>query len=165
MTDLVLAFAPLAPADLPAAERLDERAYGPGRFARSAYRLREGAAPDFSLSFAARAGTMLVGVNRMTPVACGGVPALLLGPLTVEPAFRGKGIGAELVRASLAAARAGGHALVVLVGDEPYYRRFGFLRAPPGRLAMPGPVDPARLLVCELAPGAFAGVAGQIALP
>ena len=162
MIDLALSLAPLTPADLPASDRIDAHAFGPGRFARSAYRLREGVAPDFTLSFAARVGTMLVGVNRMTPIHCGGAPALLLGPLTVEPAFHGRGIGGALVKASLEAARAAGHRLVILVGDEPYYKRFGFFRVPPGRLAMPGPVDPARLLVCELEAAAFEGVAGVI---
>ena len=162
MIDLALSLAALTPAELPVSDRIDAHAFGPGRFARSAYRLREGVAPDFTLSFAARVGTMLVGVNRMTPIRCGGAPALLLGPLTVEPAFRNRGIGGALVTASLEAAHVAGHHLVILVGDEPYYKRFGFFRVAAGRLAMPGPVDPARLLVCELAPDAFEGVAGVI---
>jgi predicted N-acetyltransferase YhbS len=87
---------------------------------------------------------------------------LLLGPLTVEPAFRSRGIGERLLTRSLDAAREAGHRLVILVGDEPYYSRAGFKRVPMGRLAMPGPVDPARLLYCELAPGAFEGVQGAV---
>ena len=162
MIDLPLVLSQLAPVDLPALERLDARAFGPGRFARSAYRLREGTEPEFALSFTARVGTLLVGANRMTPVMCGGCAALLLGPLTVEPAFHKRGIGAALVERSLAAARAGGHKLVILVGDEPYYRRFGFIRVPAGRLGLPGPVDPQRLLACELKPGAFEGVSGPV---
>ena len=163
MTDLTLSIAPERPEDAPAIERLNERAFGPGRFARSAYRLREGAAHDPTLSFVARVGTLLVGANCMTPVSCGQGMALLLGPLTVEPAFRARGIGRALVEASLGAARRAGHRLALLVGDEPYYGRLGFRRVPPGRLIMPGPVDPARLLVCELQPGAFEGVSGAIA--
>ena len=162
MTDLSLTLSPLTPADMPAIEKLDERAFGPGRFALSAYRLREGVSPDPDLSFVAHVGTLLVGANRMTAIACGGKPALLLGPLTVDPAFRSRGIGEALMAKSMEAARNAGHKLVILVGDEPYYRRVGFKRAPQGRLTMPGPVDPARLLYCELTEGAFEGVAGAI---
>ena len=163
MTDLLLAIAPERPEDETAIERLTERAFGPGRFARSAYRLREGAAHVLALSFIARVGSLLVGSNRMTPVACGQGFALLLGPLTVEPAFRSRGIGRALVEASLAAAQQAGHGLALLVGDEPYYGRLGFRRVPYGCLTMPGPVDPARLLVCELQAGALTGVSGAIA--
>jgi predicted N-acetyltransferase YhbS len=157
-----LDLSPLTTADLAQIERLDERAFGPGRFTRTAYRLREGVPPDAQLSFVARIGSFLVGANRMTPIRCGGAKALLLGPLTVEPAFQARGIGEALMERSLAAARDAGHRLVVLVGDEPYYARVGFKRVPPGRLTMPGPVDPARLLYCELVPGAFEGVSGKI---
>ncbi len=149
-------------ADLAQIERLDERAFGPGRFARSAYRLREGRAPEFALSFVAHVGTLLVGSNIMTEIRCGAQDALLLGPLTVDPQFRRKGVGEALARRSLEAAKAAGFKLVILVGDVPYYKRLGFRRVPMGRLTMPGPVDPARLLYCELAEGAFAGVEGTI---
>jgi predicted N-acetyltransferase YhbS len=90
------------------------------------------------------------------------VRALMLGPLTVDPAFEGRGIGAALMVRSLEAARAGGHALVLLVGDEPYYARFGFRRVPAGQLAMPGPVDPARFLAHELVEGALAKARGRV---
>jgi predicted N-acetyltransferase YhbS len=163
MTDLSLTLTPLTPADLAAIEKLDERAFGPGRFARTAYRLREGVEPDPQLSFVAHVGTLLVGANRMTPITCGGKPALLLGPLTVDPPFRSRGIGEALMQKSMEAARAAGHKLVILVGDEPYYKRIGFKRVPMGRLSLPGPVDPARLLYCELVEGAFEGVSGAIA--
>ncbi len=109
MIDLALRFAPLSPADEAAIEKLDERAFGPGRYARTAYRLREGSPPDLSLSFVARVGTLLVGANRMTPILVGLSPALLLGPLTVEPAFRSQGVGEALIKKSLDAARAAGH--------------------------------------------------------
>lgn len=162
MIDISLTFAPLTPADLPAIEKLDERCFGPGRFTRTAYRLREGGrmAPD--LSFVARVGSLMVGANIMTHIRCEQRPALLLGPLTVDPAFRSRGIGEDLVRCSLDAARAAGHKLVFLVGDEPYYGRMGFKPTPPGLLSMPGPVDPARLLVNELVPNAFEGAAGRL---
>ena len=162
MTELTLDVTPLTQADLPQIEKLDERAFGPGRFTRTAYRLREGVGPVPALSFVARVGKFLVGANIMTPITCGGAPALLLGPLTVEPAFRSRGIGERLIRQSLDAARAQGHRLVVLVGDEPYYKRLGFRRVPAGRLTMPGPVDPARLLYCELVGGAFEGISGPV---
>ena len=162
-----LGLRPLHPSDLPQIERLDERAFGPGRYARTAYRLREGMGPDFALSFVAHVGTLLVGSNIMTPVKSGKqggelVDMMLLGPLTVEPAFRSRGIGEALAARSLEAARASGQKLVLLVGDEPYYARLGFKRVPYGRLVMPGPVDPARVLVCELVEGAFEGVGGAV---
>ena len=162
MADLSLTLSPQTPADLAAIEKLDERAFGPGRFARSAYRLREGSEPDYALSFVARVGTLLVGANRMTPIFCANRPALLLGPLTVDPPFRAGGIGEELVMKSLDAARAAGHGLVLLVGDMSYYGRMGFAPVPPGRLVFAGPVDPERLLYCELVEGAFEGVQGKV---
>jgi predicted N-acetyltransferase YhbS len=162
MTELPLLISALSPADLPQIERLTERAFGPGRFARTAYRLREGILPDFSLSFAAHVGTMLVGANFMTHIQCGPTAGLLLGPLTVEPAFRSRGIGKALISRSLEAARSANHSLVILVGDEPYYSRFGFKRVPYGQLTLPGPVDPARLLYCELTAGAIATSRGAI---
>ncbi len=162
MPDLSLVLSPQTPADLAAIERLDERAFGPGRFARSAYRLREGVEPDYGLSFVARVGTLLVGANRITQIRCGEIPALLLGPLTVDPAFQSGGIGEALVQKSLEAARAAGHRLVLLVGDLPYYGRMGFVPAPPGQLIFVGPVDPDRLLYCELVEGAFAEARGKV---
>ena len=99
---------------------------------------------------------------RLTPIRIGAAKALLLGPLTVEPPFRERGIGQALIERALERAKGQGHRLVVLVGDEPYYGKCGFKRIAKGQVAMPGPVDPARLLVCELVEGAFAGVAGPI---
>ena len=160
--DLTLSIMPERAEDADSIQRLNERAFGPGRYALSAYRLREGARHDLALSFVARVGTLLVGSNRMTPVQCGDTPGLLLGPLTVETAFRSRGIGRALVDASVAAAAAAGHALVLLVGDEPYYGRLGFVRVAPGKLSMPGPVDPARLLARELASGALSRATGPI---
>lgn len=161
MTSLPLTILHEQPADAPAIERLQERAFGPGRYARSAYRLREGVAFDPALSFTSHVGTFLVGSNRMTPITIGGVSAQLLGPLVVDPAFMNRGIGRTLIEASLEAAAAAGHRLVMLVGDEPYYSRMGFLRIPDGRVVMPGPVDPARVLWRELAAGAAEGVSGR----
>ncbi len=162
MTDLSLALAPLDAADLAAIEKLDDRAFGPGRYALTAYRLREGVAPDVHLSCVARVGTLLVGANRITHIRCGGAPALLLGPVTVDPPFRSRGIARAMIERSLAAAREAGHKLVILVGDEPYYKRYGFKRTPAGRLVLPGPVDPARVLYLELVEGAFADIRGAV---
>src|SRR5690606_14220669 len=162
LTDIVLTILPEQPEDAPAIEKLCERTFGPGRFARSAYRLREGVSHKAALSFTARIGTLLVGSVRLTPIRIGATPALLLGPLTVEPPFRSHGIGMALIEASLGAARQAGEKIILLVGDEPYYGRLGFRKVPRGQVKLPGPVDPARILVVELAPAAFEGVAGMV---
>lgn len=162
MTELPLTIAIETPDDDAAVDRLHARTFGPGRFARTAFRIREQVGHERALSFTARVGTMLVGSVRLTRVKIGAAPALLLGPLSVEPPFQSVGIGGRLMEAALEAARAAGHRLVVLVGDEPYYSKFGFRRVPPGRVALPGPVDPARLLVAELDDGAFEDVSGAV---
>lgn len=162
MTDLSLTILQETAADAVAIERLHERTFGPGRFVLSAYRIRERLGHRLELSFTARIGTLLVGSVRQTPIKIGETRALLLGPVTLEPPFRGRGIGGALIQRALKEASAAGHRLVILVGDEAYYQRLGFHRVPPGRASMPGPVDPARLLVRELAEGAFEGVSGPI---
>lgn len=163
MNDLSLTILPEAAGDAQAIERLHERTFGPGRFVLSAYRIREHVEHLLELSFTARIGTLLVGSVRQLPILIGDTPALLLGPLTVEPPFRDRGIGRRLMERALKDAREKGHRLVLLVGDEPYYGRVGFKQVPKGRIAMPGPVDAARVLVFELADGAFEGVSGQVA--
>jgi predicted N-acetyltransferase YhbS len=163
VSELSLVIRPELPVDSDPIERLHERAFGPGRFARTAFRLREGAPHLPELSFTALVGTLLVGSVRMTPVLAGSVPALMLGPLTVEPAFEGRGIGAALLRRSIDSARDQGHRLVLLVGDEPYYGRFGFRKIPPRQVELPGPVNPDRFLALELAEGALAGAKGLVA--
>ncbi|GLK70845.1 N-acetyltransferase [Ancylobacter dichloromethanicus] len=155
MTELSISLLPENPADDAAIERLVARTFGPGRYARTAYRLRENNPHRRDLSFTAYIGTMLVGSVRLTPIVIGELPALLLGPLTVEPPFRSHGIGRRLVERSLVAAKAalegeGAARLVLLVGDEPYYGSMGFQRVPHGQVSLPGPVDPARVLVCPL---------------
>jgi predicted N-acetyltransferase YhbS len=162
MTELSLTILPETPDDALAVERLHERTFGPGRYAKSAYRIREGRAHLLELSFTARIGTLLVGSVRLTPIYIGDAPGLLLGPLTVEPPFRARGVGGALIKRALEEAKAKGYKLVLLVGDEPYYLKAGFKKIPKGQVKMPGPVDPARLLVAELAPGAFEGVKGLI---
>jgi predicted N-acetyltransferase YhbS len=162
MSELPVAILPERRADAEAVDRLNERTFGPGRYARTAYRIREGRGHLLSLSFIARIGTLLVGSVRLTPITIGGAKALLLGPLTVEPPFRSRGIGRALIARALADAKEQGHRLVLLVGDAPFYERAGFKPIPKGQVTMPGPVDPERLLVHELVPGAFHGVAGMI---
>jgi predicted N-acetyltransferase YhbS len=162
MTEPSLTILPETADDAVPIERLHERTFGPGRYAKSAYRLREGMGHRLELSFTARIGTLLVGSVRLSPIRIGESKALLLGPLTIEPPFRERGIGHALIARALACAKTEGHRLVVLVGDEPYYGKSGFKRIPKGRATMPGPVDPARLLVCELVDGAFEGVSGPI---
>ncbi len=134
MSDLPLLLEPETPDDAAAIEHLNARVFGPGRFARSAYRVREAADPDPQLSFVARVGTLLVGANAMTPVDIGGSAALLLGPLIVEPVFRSQGIGEALVTRSLEAAKAAGWKLV-----DPRRRRA--LLRPHGIQARPGRPD------------------------
>ena len=162
MSDLSLTILPEKPNDADAIERLHERTFGPGRFVLSAYRIREHVDHLLDLSFTARIGTLLVGSIRLTQVRIGETPALLLGPLTIEPPFRDRGIGKVLMERAMADARAKGHRLVVLVGDEPYYARVGFKLIPQGQVKLDGPVDPARMLYAELVEGAFAGVKGIV---
>ncbi|KQT53637.1 GCN5 family acetyltransferase [Methylobacterium sp. Leaf456] len=162
MTALPLVIRPEHPDDGLAIERLHARAFGPGRFARTAYRLREGTQPLPNLCLTALVGTYLVGSVRIGPAEAEGGTLLVLGPLTVDPSFSDRGIGSALMRASLEAARGAGHGLVVLVGDAPYYARFGFAPVPPGRLVLPGPVDPRRFLWLELAEGAGTSLSGLV---
>jgi len=162
MSELDVTISAETPKDAQSIERLHERTFGPGRFVLSAYRLREHVDHLLDLSFTARIGTLLVGSVRQLPVTIGDTPALMLGPLTVEPPFRGRGVGRALLDRALKDARAKGHRLVLLVGDEAYYGRIGFKPVPKGRATMPGPVDYSRLLVMELVAGAFNDVSGDI---
>lgn len=155
---------PPLPEDSAAISALHARAFGPGRFARTAYRVREGAPGNSPYCRVCLIEGRIVAAVRFTPILIGGKSgALLLGPLAVDPAFANQGYGRGLVREALEAARAGGIALVVLVGDEPYYARLGFKKVPPGRITLPGPVNPDRLLAAELSDGALAEFAGPVA--
>jgi predicted N-acetyltransferase YhbS len=141
---------------------INEEAFGPGRFARAAYRIREGGPHDRALSFVALDGETVIGSVRQTVVVVGTFPALLLGPLAVRPAWKSKGFGRALMRMAVEAARVAGYRLIILVGDEPYYGPFGFRKVRPGQIMMPGPVDPARLLACELAPRSLEQAQGMV---
>jgi predicted N-acetyltransferase YhbS len=155
---------PLTPADFPAVSQLHAKVFGPGRFTRSAYRVREGAPKISPYCAVALLGETLIAAVRFTSITIGGVNGtLLLGPLAVDPDFAGQGFGRRLIGEAMEAAKAAGVKLVLLVGDEPYYGRFGFHPVPPGQITMPGPVDPARLLAAELVPGALAAHIGLVA--
>ena len=160
MSELDVTILAETPKDAQAIERLHERTFGPGRFVLSAYRLREHVDHLLDLSFTARIGTLLVGSVRQLPICIGDTPALMLGPLTVEPPFRSRGVGRMLLDRSLRDAKAKGHRLIILVGDEPYYGPFGFVRMPPYAVTLPAPADPARVLVCPLVEGALDGLGG-----
>jgi len=148
-------------ADAVAREDLLEAAFGPARFEKTCERLREGRLPTVAL--VAEVGGRVVGSVRLWAVAAGpGRPALVLGPLAVDGAFRRAGIGARLVGAALNQAAAGGHGAVLLVGDAPYYARFGFTSALTAALWMPGPVERERFLAVELQAGALAGARGLV---
>lgn len=162
MSDLELTIAAETAHDAQPIERLVARTFGPGRFVLSAYRLREQIGHLLDLSFTARIGTLLVGSVRQLPIRVGDTPALLLGPLTVEPPFRSRGVGRKLLDRAIEDARAKGHRLIVLVGDAPYYSRAGFKPIPKGEVTMPGPVDYRRLLVLELVDGAAEGLGGAV---
>jgi len=162
---LSAAIAPEAPGDDAEVMALVERAFGPGRYAKAAERLREGNAFIPDLSFTAREGGRLVGTVRLWPVRVGEREALLLGPIAVDPDARNKGVGASLVERACEAAARAGHAVVLLVGDAPYFARMGFAALEPGRLVLPGPADTRRTLVKALKPGALDGLGGQVTLP
>ncbi|MEG6510218.1 N-acetyltransferase [Methyloligella sp. 2.7D] len=150
-------------ADTPALAKLSETAFGPGRFTRTAYRIREGVAPVAALSLTGWIDGALMAGIRFTPVTVGGKNrSLLLGPLVVDPAFANQGFGKALVGEGLAKAKQAGYRLVLLVGDLPYYGRFGFVAVPVGKITLPGPVDPNRLLACELEPGSLAAAQGLV---
>lgn len=144
-------------------EALLDRAYGPDRFLKPSQRLRNGRDP--ALALVARDGGEIVGTVQLWEVDAGGRAALLLGPLAVSPDRQGAGIGGRLMRAALNRAIAFGHGAVILVGDAPYYERFGFSTELTSGLAMPGSVDPARFLAVELRDGALAGAAGAVSVP
>ncbi len=170
-----VAAAPLAPvgrafaiveetaADIPAREALLDSAFGPARFLKTCERLREGCTPAPGLALVARDEEGdLIATIRLWPIMAGRHPALLLGPLAVAEPARALGLGAAMVCESLARAEALGHRAVLLVGDAPYYRRFGFERRFTEKLVLPGPVERARVLGLEFVPHALDGAEGRV---
>ncbi len=161
-SDMVLEIRPERAEDGPLVEALNEASFGPGRFAKSAYRLREGVNPVAGLSFVAVEEGELRGSIRFWPVAIGKEKSLLLGPLAVKSDQRGRGLGIALMKRGIEEARAQGHASIILVGDEPYYVRAGFSALPPGRIRFPGPVDQSRILGQSLKPNALLTLSGEV---
>jgi predicted N-acetyltransferase YhbS len=153
-------------ADTPLINTLLDEAFGLERRVKTAYRLREGSSPVDQLSLVAWHEGRLAGTVQFWPLRIGHRwDALLLGPLAVAPWFRGARCGIALMERGIAVARERGFSRVVLVGDAPYYGKVGFKRVPDGVLSMPGPVDPDRLLCCELKEGAMHGVSGLLLSP
>ncbi len=149
--------------DGPRIEVLTEAGFGPGRYAKSAYRLREGVKAVADLGFVAVENGILRGSVRFWPIKVGQDQALLLGPLAVESSQRGRGIGISLMKAGIVAAREAGWRAILLVGDEPYYSRAGFVRLTSSELRFPGPVDASRLLGLALSDGALETLRGPVA--
>ena len=162
MTADDISYLPETPAHDLEIDDINAEAFGPGRFARAAYKIREGGPHERALLFVATSGDRLVASVRMTRVAAGGGRALMLGPLVVKPSHKDRGIGKRLVKMAIEAAEKAGAAAVLLVGDEPYYGPLGFKRIRRGQISMPRPVDLDRLLAVELTPGAVALLAGMV---
>ena len=149
--------------DVVAREALLDACFGENRLNRTCQRLRDGRAPAEGLALSALVRGRLVGTVRLWHVSAGGIPALMLGPLAVEASSRQLGAGAALMDHALAAAKARGHRAVILLGDAPYYARFGFSPDKTGELSLPGPFEHDRLLGLELSEGALDGAWGMIA--
>jgi predicted N-acetyltransferase YhbS len=153
---------PEEPSDATQIDALVAKSFGPGRYAKTAWRLREGVSPQKGLSFVAIEGDVLRGSVRFWPIAVGGDIALLLGPLAVETEQRGRGVGVGLMNRGVEEARALGHRAIILVGDAPYYARAGFAPLPAGKIKFPGPVDSARILGLALVEGALDSLGGDV---
>jgi predicted N-acetyltransferase YhbS len=153
---------PERPEHGPAIERLLEQAFGEERHHKTCQRLRDGQAPLHDLSLVALAGDELIGTVRLWPTLAGGRRTLLLGPLAVDRLWQDHGVGSRLMDEALRRAEAAGEQAVILVGDAPYYARFGFIQGPTSGLWLPGPVRPARFLARELKPHALAGARGSV---
>lgn len=148
--------------DVPAREALLDACFGTDRSARTCQRLREGRTPARGLAFSAVRGGRLVGTIRLWSISAGGRPSLVLGPLAVDPMMRELGIGAALVRHAIQAATERSHDSIILLGDAPYYERFGFSAAKAANLQLPGAFERERLLGLELRDGALDGAWGMI---
>ncbi len=152
-----------APGDSPAREALLDRCFGTARHRKTVARLRRGRMPAEGLALCAFDGGALVGTVRLWEICAGSAgDALLLGPIAIAPHLQGQGIGHKLMHHALAEAASHGHKAVLLVGDAPYYARFGFSRSLAQGLILPGPVDLDRFLGLELCGGTLAGAKGRI---
>ena len=166
-----ITISPVVTADLPAIFDLNARVFGPGRFARTAYRIRD-QLPLIS-RFCLKAmlhdpsrpesGGTLIAAIRFTEVTIGGQPGgVLLGPLAVDNGYAGRGFGKRLIADGMADAKAAGMNVCLLVGNQPYYQRFGFVVLPPGQIELPGPADPGRMLAAEFVPGMIGRYRGLV---
>jgi predicted N-acetyltransferase YhbS len=153
---------PEEPQDAPDVAALVAKCFGPGRYAKAAWRLREGVRAIAELGFVAVEGDQLRGSVRFWPVAIGDEPALLLGPLAVDADRRGQGIGLALMMGGIEEARARGHRAMILVGDAPYYARAGFVPLAEQQVRFPGPVDGTRILGLALVAGALDTLKGEV---
>lgn len=155
-------FATEAPEHARQIDALIADAFGPGRYAKAAERLRENNLRSEALCVCALEGERVVGAVRLWPILIGDAPAQFLGPIAVDPQFRSHGLGAALIERACRAASAGGHRLVLLVGDRAFFEPLGFEPVPAERLVMPGPVDARRVLWRALQPGGTEGVSGLV---
>ena len=154
---------PVTLEDIPEIEALHARVFGPGRFGRTAYRIREGAPKVSDFCRLAKGNEELLAAVSFTRINIGTKDnALLLGPLVVAPEVANQGLGRKLIAAGLDAANCNGMAVVILVGDKPYYERFGFEHVPQGQIRFPGPVDPGRILAWQSEPDAINNFSGFI---
>lgn len=145
-----------------AIELLNAEAFGPARFTRAAHIIREVGGHDPNLSFVTMLGDRVIGTIRMTPIWIGNVPSYLLGPIVVANDFKSLGLGSKLMALAIEAAEKNACRLILLVGDEPYYRRFGFKTVLEGQMTMPAPVNPKRFLALELENGACQSACGIV---
>ncbi len=150
------------PEDAARVEALDNDGFGSGRFAKTAYRLREGVEPERALCFVAIENGAVLGSARFWPIAVGAEKALLLGPLAVQSDQRGRGIGIALMRRGIEEARQTEFRYVLLIGDEAYYKRAGFAKIAKGQVRLPGPVDSSRILGLSLKNGALTALSGDV---
>lgn len=151
------------PCDHAILTQLHEEAFGPGRFARTAYRVREGCRTEPELNLCLMMGAVAIGAIQFTPITIGKRDgALLLGPLVVSNGWKNQGWGLKLMLEGMTRGAKLGYRFVILVGDQPYYARAGFAVVPLGQIEMPGPVDPARLLYAELVPGSLGDYRGMV---
>lgn len=164
LADQTITLRPAGRADVANISRLHARTFGPGRFARSAYRVREGKGHISRFCVVAERAGQVIGSARMTELTVGGTAgAALLGPVVVDENWRNVQLGQRLITRAIDAARVASIDIVILVGDEPYYGRYGFKPVPPGQIVFPGPVNPRRLLVLELTPDRLANYCGVVA--
>ena len=143
-------------------DALISKAFGPGRYVKTAERLREGNTPSKDFCICAIDGDQVAGAVRLWPILIGASPAQFLGPIAVDPDYRSHGLGAALIERACRAATSAGHRLVLLVGDRAFFEPLGFEVVPAEQLVMPGPVDPRRVLWRALQPGATDGVSGPV---